>query len=84
MTRIDKAFSKMKNNPKNCSFQEIRTICEHFGCLVTPGGSHFSISHDLIDRDLTVPGNKNPVKFPYVKDVIKYINEIIELCEEDN
>lgn len=80
MSNIEKAFLKMKNNPKNCSFREIKTIGEYYGCLIVNknGRSHFSIKHMKVDRVLTIPSNKNPIKSPYVKDFVKFIDELKE------
>ncbi|MCX8723068.1 hypothetical protein [Lactobacillus sp. B4005] len=79
MSKIDKLYSKMKNNPKEVSFHEITTLCEHYGCTVRneSGGSHYSIRHSKINRTLIV-ANHDPIKKPYVLDVLQFIDELKE------
>jgi len=77
LSKIEKMILKMRNNPKNVDFDSITTVCEHFGCKVCneTGGSHYSITHPLIERTLVVPRHK-PVKKPYVLDVLEMIDDI--------
>ena len=74
MSRKDKLFEAIKNNPKNVKFEDLKKILESLGyTAVNRGGSHYVFTkEDSIS--LTIP-YKRPVKVIYVKQVIKIIED---------
>jgi predicted RNA binding protein YcfA (HicA-like mRNA interferase family) len=88
MTKREKRLQKMRQNPKNVSFDELRSVLEDFGFeLVRTSGSHhsFSIIIDGEPRLLVIP-YRRPVKVVYVREALKLIDLILsgEDDVEDN
>lgn len=76
-----KKFEKMKNNPRNVTLKDLISVLEYFNCIVDKSrgkGGHVMVSHPLADRSFPIPSDK-PVKAIYVKDCIKFIEEVREL-----
>lgn len=79
MSRKKKLFNKIKNNPKNVSYEELISLLEKYDCIIIDkNGSHFGVTHELADRTLTVPRHK-PIGKYYVKDCLKLIEEVNQL-----
>ena len=83
MTKADKDLQKIRSNKNDVSKEKLITVLKRYDCIITEGGkgSHFGVSHQLIERTLTIP-TKKPIKSPYVKDCLNLIDEIIALSEE--
>jgi len=74
MSRKDKLFEAIKNNPKNVKFEDLKKILESLGyTAVNRGGSHYVFTKES-SISLTIP-YKRPVKVIYVKQVIKIIED---------
>ncbi|NOX14997.1 MAG: type II toxin-antitoxin system HicA family toxin [Epsilonproteobacteria bacterium] len=72
MSRYDKLIDKLKNNPKDVSFQILKKILEENGYIgVNTGGSHWVFRKDG-KESITIP-YKRPIKIIYVKKVIALI-----------
>lgn len=78
MSRKEKLFHKIKNNPNNVSYEELTSLLRKYDCIIIDkNGSHFGVTHELSDRTLTIPRHK-PIKKYYIKDCIKFIEEVNE------
>lgn len=74
MTKREKLFEKIRNNPKDISFSDIRKVLEQEDfSLVRIAGSH----HVFKRNELTfvIPVHKNQVKSVYVKRVVELIEQ---------
>lgn len=74
MTKKQKLFERIKNNPKNVKFSELRQLLldENF-VLDRISGSHHIFKRD--DIIFVIPMHKNLVKSVYVKRVIEIIEK---------
>ncbi len=74
MTKKEKLFEKIKNNPKNVSFSEITKLLldENFILERVSGSHHIFKKDDII---FVIPMHQNKVKTIYVKRVIEIIEE---------
>ncbi len=80
------AQEKLRQNPKNVSFDDLRTVLEDFGFeFVRSSGSHFSFNITLDDepRLLVVPFSR-PVKPVYVNKALELIELLLAASEEDD
>jgi predicted RNA binding protein YcfA (HicA-like mRNA interferase family) len=89
MTKREKRLQKMRQNPKDVSFADLRTVLEDFGFeLVRSSGSHhsFNITIDGESRLFVVP-YRHPVKAVYVREALLLIDKIQseqqQLMDED-
>lgn len=74
MSKNDKELQKIKQNPKNVSFNTLKKILENRGYKAyNTGGSHFVFRKEN-EHIITIPF-KNPVKAIYVKLVLKALKE---------
>lgn len=74
MTKKDKLFEKIKNNPKNVSFTELRQLLkdESFSLERISGSHHIFRKGNYI---FVIPMHDNQVKSVYAKRVIELIEE---------
>jgi predicted RNA binding protein YcfA (HicA-like mRNA interferase family) len=90
MSKRKKRLQKLKQNPKNVSFEALRQVLEDYGfALERSSGSHHSFKVEIngVWTLFVVPYSR-PVKLMYVKDAIALIEEIeaqkpIESDEDD-
>jgi hypothetical protein len=83
MSQRDKLFEKIKNNPKNVSFEELAKLLELFGFRQrrqTSGTSHYHFFKEGCEP-LTVPKHK-PLKSVYVHKALARIQACSESEEE--
>lgn len=83
MTKREKRLMQLRQNPKNVSFADLRTVLEDFGFeLARSSGSHhsFNITIEGKPRLFVVPYSR-PVKTVYVREALRLIDLI--LAEED-
>ena len=77
MGHYEKLYRKIKNNPKDVSFDEIHNLLTKvggFGCR-NDGSSHYVFYHpDLVDH-ITIP-KRNPIKPIYITKAIKSFEEV--------
>ncbi|MDX2075533.1 MAG: type II toxin-antitoxin system HicA family toxin [bacterium] len=95
MTKRDKRLKKLRQNPKDVSFDEIKQILEDFGFIhVRTSGSHHTFIAIIGEKNwrLTMPFHR-PIKIPYIKQAIEAIDEILminsdklgqEIIEDDD
>ena len=80
MSKRAKRLQRLRNNPKNVTFDDLRIVLEDYGfVLERSSGSHHSFKVKVAGefRLLVVPYSR-PVRPIYVKDAIELIDEIIE------
>lgn len=80
MTKADKAYAKIVNNPKDVDFAELDRLLKRHGFdRQQPGGgsSHYNYHHPGLPDILTVPFGR-PVKAIYVKKAIAAIQRLME------
>ena len=78
MSKADKTFSKMKNNPRDWSIEDVISVTDrHTIEHRNDGGSHFVFSHPEIQEAVTVPAHR-PINQVYIKKIIAMIEKIKE------
>jgi predicted RNA binding protein YcfA (HicA-like mRNA interferase family) len=78
MTKREKRLKKLRQNPKNISFDDLKQVLEDYGFILDRVvGSHhiFRAVHGERSWRLTIP-MKHPIKSIYVKQSITAIDEI--------
>lgn len=74
MSRREKLRERLKNNPKNAKFSDIRTLLEQEGFLLDRiTGSHHIFTKNAVT--FVIPVHNNKVKIIYVKRVIELIEQ---------
>jgi predicted RNA binding protein YcfA (HicA-like mRNA interferase family) len=79
MSHYKKLYEKIKNNPKDVSFDEIDKLLTKIGGFTrrnpSKGSSHYTYSHpDLMDI-ITIPKDK-PIKTVYIKRALKVFETV--------
>jgi predicted RNA binding protein YcfA (HicA-like mRNA interferase family) len=85
MTKRDKRLQKLRQNPKQVSFDEIKQILEDYGFIeVRTQGSHHTFIAELGKQNwrITIPFRR-PVKLPYIREALKQIDEIRQLKDQE-
>jgi predicted RNA binding protein YcfA (HicA-like mRNA interferase family) len=78
-------LQKVRQNPKNVSFDELKLVLEDYGFEhLRTAGSHHTFIAERFGRDwrLTIPFNR-PIKQVYVTQALSAIDEIIHLGGEE-
>lgn len=86
MSKRKKRLERIRRNPKNVSYEELRQLLEDFGFLLyRKQGSHRQFKGDLggKERLITIPEHK-PINKRYVNDVLEIIDKILAELESDN
>lgn len=80
MSRIQKRFEKILNNPTEIKWNKLIPVLEYYGLVCEPpsGGSHWTVYHPDFSRNITVPIHNNRVKKIYVKKIMILIQDISE------
>lgn len=79
MSKRQKRLARLRQNPKNVSFEELKQVLIDYGFEhIRTAGSHHTFIAIVDDRDwrLTIPFNR-PVKTPYVRAALEAIDAII-------
>lgn len=83
MTKLDKLYSKIVNNPKDVRFDDLDKILTLYGFQCRQpgkGSSHYTYHHPELANVLTVPYAR-PIKAVYVKSAIEAIKKLKEGSE---
>lgn len=83
MSKREKCLQKLRQNPKDVSFEQLKQVLEDYGFEhVRTAGSHHTFIARQGERDwrLTIPFHR-PIKQAYVMKSIEAIDEIITLNE---
>ena len=82
MTKRQKRLARIRQNPKNVTFEDLAQVLEDYGFeLKRSKGSHH-IFESVVDnkvRQLVIPYRKPHIKAVHVKKAINLIEEIISL-----
>jgi predicted RNA binding protein YcfA (HicA-like mRNA interferase family) len=81
MSKREKRLEKIRQNPKDVSFEELRQVLEDHGfTLESVAGSHHNFKRRVKTETfkITIPYHK-PIKSFYVKQAIKAIDAILAL-----
>jgi len=80
MSRAGKHLAEMRRSPeKDWPIGEIIETCGAYGvrCVAPAGGSHYVVSHHLIDGLLTIP-SKRPLKPLHVMLLVELLEAVVE------
>lgn len=82
MTKKDKLFEKIKNNPRNVRFSDLRRLLkeENFFLERITGSHHIFRRNEYI---FVIPVHNDQVKTVYVKKVVELIEDLRKLKGED-
>ena len=81
MVKMDKIIAKMRNNPKDWTIDNLKTLAQRSGIdWRQPGTSHVTFSYPGVEP-LTVPSHK-PIKPIYVKRFLDLIDRVGEKNED--
>lgn len=79
MSKRKKRLEKIRQNPKNVSFEELRKVLEDFGFeLVRSKGSHHAFKHELVGDLFVVPYRRPFIKVVYVVEALDLIDQVVE------
>jgi predicted RNA binding protein YcfA (HicA-like mRNA interferase family) len=86
ISKRKKRLQRIRQNPKNVSFEELRRLLEDFGfVLERSSGSHHSFKVQIKgEYILFVVPYRRPVKPNYVKDALQFIEEIEAQMEDED
>lgn len=80
MSHYEKLYEKIKNNPKDISFNEIDKLLTKMGNFSRRnprgGSSHYTYSHPDLREIITIPKNR-PVKAVYIKKALAAFEMVI-------
>jgi hypothetical protein len=83
LTKREKRLQKIRQNPRNVSFGQLRQVLEDYGFVMrkSSGTSHLYFRAQAKGRvwTITIPFKKPHVKTSYVKMALKMIEEIVEV-----
>ncbi|MBZ4687475.1 MAG: hypothetical protein PWQ96_2388 [Clostridia bacterium] len=80
MTKLDKLYKKIVNNPKDINFKDLDKLLKQHGFECRQpgkGSSHFHYYHPKLTEILTIPYAR-PIKAIYVKRAIAAIESLKE------
>lgn len=80
MGTIDKRLRKFykKPIPNDITFDEVKAISEHFGCIVIGGGNHMKVVHRASGTVIPIPRHGKTVKEAYIKQLKNLFDSIQE------
>ena len=79
MSKREKLRQKIKNNPNNVNFNDLRTLLTNFGfVLIRTSGSHhlFQYNDGTQTKSITIPVHGSKVKAFYVKKVTDLLDTL--------
>lgn len=84
MSKRKKRLQRIRQNPKNVSFEDLRQLLEDYGfVLQRSSGSHHSFKVQIKgEYILFVVPYRRPVKSNYVRDALQLIEEIEAQLED--
>lgn len=76
---MSKRLDQMRRNPQNdWTIRDVEIVCTEFGVACRPprsGGSHYKISHAMVEEILTLPF-KRPIKPVYIRKLVAMIDTV--------
>ncbi len=83
MSKREKAICKFRNNPQNVRYEELEALLIYLGFVKRQGSTSHAVFSILGCLPITIPKRKPFLKPVYVKNVIKAIDEL-DLMDEDD
>ncbi|MBZ0320458.1 MAG: type II toxin-antitoxin system HicA family toxin [Anaerolineae bacterium] len=86
MSKKKKRLEKLRQNPKNVSFEELSQVLSDWGFVLkrTAGSHHqFEVEVGLNKYSITIPFRR-PIKEYYVKEAVSIIDKIINETQDLN
>ena len=84
MSKRKKRLEKLRQNPRDVSFDDLRKVLEDFGFeLVRSKGSHFAFKHDQLKEIFVLPYRKPHVKTEYVEQFLVIVEKLLSLSDEE-
>ncbi|NPV28965.1 MAG: type II toxin-antitoxin system HicA family toxin [Firmicutes bacterium] len=83
MTRFEKLYAKIANNPEDVKFEELDRLLRRYGFerrQPRKGSSHYSYHHPKLPDILTIPYAR-PIKAVYIKQALAAIEKLKEGSE---
>lgn len=80
MTKFDKLYAQIVNNPRDVNFKDLDKLLRRYGfsCRQSgKGSSHFTYYHPELPDILPIP-KERPIKAVYVKQAITLIQKLKE------
>jgi hypothetical protein len=78
VSKAEKLYAQMLNNPLNWRMDDVATVARHFGFGRIEGkGSHTKFYHEKLPEILSVPV-KRPIKPIYIKHLLALIEKLEE------
>ena len=76
MSKSDKQFEAMRNNPRDWRIEVLVSIAVRFGIEVrNHGGSHYVFSSSGLDLAVTVPAHR-PIKAVYIRQFVSLVEQV--------
>jgi hypothetical protein len=77
MARRHKLLEKMRQNPRDWSRDDVKTLCDGFdiSCEAPTRGSHYGVADPTQDLILTVPFDR-PIKQVYIKKLVAFVDAV--------
>lgn len=79
-------LEKMRLNPRDWRFEQIRSLLEHYGFVMrqpSGGGSHAIFAHPDLDFILSIP-RARPIKPFYIKRAVQALDDLFEKWGNEN
>jgi hypothetical protein len=83
MARSHKRLEAMRDNPRaNWHIADVEALCRALGarCTAPKRGTHYKVSHPMVDAILTIPARR-PIKTVYIKELVAFLDCIAEKSE---
>ncbi len=83
MSKRRKRLEKLRQNPKDVAFDDLRKVLEDFGFeLVRSKGSHFAFRHHELNEMFILPYRKPHVKTAYVEQFLMIVEQLLSLDDD--
>ena len=78
MTKIDKLNDKFNKKPipSDIEFKDVKTLFEHYGCVIDEGGNHPKVVYKQKGIIIPIAGHKKYVPEYNVKQLKELLSEI--------
>src|SRR4030042_5324465 len=83
MSKREKALYRLRNNPSKVRYEELEALLIYFGFVKRQGSTSHAVFSIPGSLPITIPKRKSFLKQVYVKNVIKIIDEL-DLMDEDD
>ena len=84
MSKRKKLLKRLRNNPKNVSFEQLRSLLEAYGIILDRvSGSHHIFVVQIGDEEFNLPiPYRHPLKPVYVKKALDLIDDVVAAQEK--